>query len=96
MFARRTSHRATRFLMPEAPIGSMVMRGLGDVARGLGVDTSISSLIGRGVGIESAATNLSNRGHIAGTEGPNGKVVAQTILQGEAWRQPRGSRKGGW
>ncbi len=83
-FATRTSHRATRFLMPEAPIGSMVMRGLGDVARGVGIDASISSLIGRGVGIESAATALSNRGHIAGTIGPNGQVVSSSALQAEA------------
>lgn len=71
-FARRTSHRASRFLMPEAPIGSMVARGLGDVARGAGIDFSIQGMVGRNVAIEQLATDISNSGYQAGASGANG------------------------
>jgi hypothetical protein len=64
-FARRTSHRASRFLMPEAPIGSMAMRGLGDVARGAGVDLSIQGGVQRSVELQTAATALANQERIA-------------------------------
>jgi hypothetical protein len=74
-FARRTSHRASRFLMPEAPLGAMAMRALGGVARGAGIDFSIQGAVGRSVGLESAATDLSNSGYQAGNAGPNGKRV---------------------
>jgi TP901 family phage tail tape measure protein len=63
-FARRTSHRATQFLMPNAPIGSMAARGLGQVARGLGVDANVSSLFSRVKDQGVLATDLSNQGYL--------------------------------
>lgn len=72
-FARRTSHRASRFLMPEAPIGSMVMRGLSGVAQGAGIDWSVQGMVGRNVAIEKLATDISNSGYQAGAPGANGE-----------------------
>jgi hypothetical protein len=63
-FAQRTSHRTTRFLTPNAPIASMATRGLSDVARGLGVDFSISGAVGRNVQLETLATKVSNSGYL--------------------------------
>lgn len=83
-FATRTSHRTTRFLMPEAPIGPMVMRGLGDVARGAGIDFSIQGMVKRNVDLEAAAVDLSNSGYQAGTNGANGRRVAASELIGQA------------
>jgi hypothetical protein len=83
-FAERTSHRATRFFMPNLPIMSLAARGASEVLQGAGVDTSISGLMQRGVGIESAAVALSNRGHIEGAAGANGSVVQSSILAREA------------
>jgi hypothetical protein len=64
-FARRTSHRATRFLLPEAPIGSMAMRGLGDVASGAGVDMSIQGGVRRSAELQASAIQLANQERIA-------------------------------
>lgn len=83
-FARRTSHRTSRFLMPEAPIGPMVMRGLGDVARGAGVDFSIQGMVGRNVALQQTATDLSNSGYQAGAAGPNGRRVDPAALTAQA------------
>lgn len=83
-FARRTSHRATRFLQPEAPIGPMVMRGLGDVARGAGVDFSIQGMVARNVDLQRQATDLSNSGYQAGDAGPNGQRVDPRALVQQA------------
>jgi hypothetical protein len=83
-FADRTSHRATRFFMPNMPIMSMARRAGSEVLRGMGVETSIDGLVRRGVDIEKGATALSNRGFIEGAKGGNGQVVASDTLQGEA------------
>jgi hypothetical protein len=63
-FARRISYRATRFFMPEAPIGTMALRGLGSVARGLGVDTTLQSSFSRSAEHQRVATDLSNMGYL--------------------------------
>jgi hypothetical protein len=83
-FAERTSYRATKSFLPNMPIMSMARRAGSEVLQGLGVDTSISSLVHRGVGIESAATALSNRGHIEGAAGANGQVVDPKALEAQA------------
>ena len=83
-FARRTSHRATRFLQSNSPIGPMVMRGLGDVARGAGVDFSIQGMVGRNVALQQQATDLSNSGYQAGAAGPNGQRVDPAALTAQA------------
>jgi len=83
-FARRTSHRATRFLMPEAPLGSMAMRGLGSVARGAGIDFSVQGAVSRVVGLQQSAIDLSNSGYQAGAEGANGKRVDPNALIAQA------------
>jgi hypothetical protein len=83
-FADRTSHRATRFLMPNMPIMSMASRAGHEILRGVGVEADISSLIRRGVGIEQGAAKLSNRGHIEGDKGANGLVVNPKALEAEA------------
>lgn len=78
-FARRTSHRATRFLMPNAPIGSMAMRGLGQATRGMGIDVSIASNMARITEQEKRATTISNKA--AGAQG--GERVAPGELVAE-------------
>lgn len=83
-FARRTSHRTSRFLMPEAPIGPMVMRGLRDVSAGLGIDFSVQGMVGRNVELERVATDLSNSGYQAGAAGPNGQRVDPRTLMAQA------------
>lgn len=62
-FATRTSHRATRFFFPppEGALGTMKRIGL-DVARGAGVDFSLSGGIAKARERQSAAVALSNQG----------------------------------
>lgn len=62
-FATRTSHRATRFFFPppEGALGVAKRIGL-DIARGAGVDFSLSSGIGKAREREAAAVALSNQG----------------------------------
>lgn len=62
-FATRTSHRATRFFFPppEGAIGFAKRTAL-DIARGAGVDFSLSAGIGKGREREAAAVQLSNQG----------------------------------
>lgn len=74
-FAERTSHRATRFLMPNAPIGSMAMRGLGGAVRGMGVDANISTMFSRLGDQEKMAVNLSNAGYLPNAEEGNANRV---------------------
>lgn len=83
-FAERTSHRATRFFMPNMPIMSMARRAGSEVLQGLGVDASISGSVSRGVGVESLATQLSNQGYRKGEAGPAGTRVDGSTLQSEA------------
>lgn len=64
-FAQRTSHRATRFLQSESPLGPMVMRGLGSVVQGAGVDLSVQGGIRRSVDLQTEATQLANQQRIA-------------------------------
>ncbi len=85
-FARRTSHRATRFMMPEAPLGSMVMRGLGGVARGMGVDFSLAGGVGRAVALQQRAAQISTSAYMNGAKGPSGTRANVGGLQ-EFFRQ---------
>lgn len=64
-FARRTSHRATRFLMPNAPLGSMASRAMRDIARGVGVDTSFSGALQRVQSLQSASVGIAQQERIA-------------------------------
>lgn len=64
-FAERTSHRATRFLMPNAPLGSYAARAAGDIARGIGVDLNVGSSIQRNVSLSDAAIGLAQQERIA-------------------------------
>lgn len=89
-FARRTSHRASRFLTPEAPLASMAARGLRDVTSGLGVDLSIGGAFARNTALETQATQLSNSGYQAGQAGPNGQRVDPRELIAQA-RQTAGA-----
>lgn len=83
-FARRTSHRATRFLTPNAPLGSVAARAAGDIARGAGIDFSIGNSIGRNVELETAATELSNSGFIRQGQGIQTQRVDPNELKNEA------------
>lgn len=83
-FARRTSHRATRFLLPEMPLGPLVMGGLRSVASGAGVDFSIAGGVRRVVDLERQATDLSNSGYQAGAPGANGQRVDPRALVAQA------------
>jgi hypothetical protein len=77
-FAERTSHRATRFLTPNAPLGSMATRALGDFARGAGVDFSISGSVSRAVGLEQQAQAIANSGYLAGDTDAKGNPTANS------------------
>jgi hypothetical protein len=81
-FAERTSHRATRFLMPNAPLGSMATRALGDFARGAGVDFSIAGSMSRVVGLEQQAQKVANSGYLAGEKDANGNPTANATRVG--------------
>lgn len=83
-FARRTSHRASRFLMPEAPLGPMALRALGGVAQGAGIDFSIAGAVGRVVDLEQSATDLSNSGYQPNATGANSRRVNPRDLVGQA------------
>ena len=82
-FATRTSHRATRFALPTAPLGSMAKRVGSDLMRGIGVDFSLGSALQRSVGLQRSAIALSNQGFQAGSA-TNGKRVGAAPLIGEA------------
>jgi len=83
-FAERTSHRATRFLMPNAPLGSMVTRTLGDFARGAGIDFSISGSMARVVSLEKQAQAVANSGYLAGDVDSKGNPTANSKRVGAA------------
>lgn len=80
-FATRTSHRATRFLTPNAPIGSMVARGVGGVVRGLGIDASVAGSVSRGVDLQKQAIALSNQSFMNGKSGPAGSRANPVELE---------------
>jgi hypothetical protein len=63
-FADRTSHRATRFLMPNMPIASMARRGASEVLQGVGVDLDASNSIRRNVDLSKRVTGLQNQASI--------------------------------
>lgn len=84
-FARRTSHRATRFLAPEVPIGAMAARGLRDFGQGIGVDFSIAGSVARATSLEAQATKISNSGYLPNDVGsPNAKRVDPKELVAQA------------
>lgn len=64
-FAERTSHRTTRFLTPNAPLGSMASQAARDIARGVGVDPTFSGALERNRGLESQAIGLAQQERIA-------------------------------
>src|SRR5512145_460802 len=73
-FATRTSHRATRFLMPNAPLASMARRGALDIARGYGIETGLSGAFQRGIGLESRATQLAQAAYMPAAGGAASKL----------------------
>ncbi len=83
-FARRTSHRTTRFLMPNAPMGSMAMGHARSLARGAGVETDLGSLMGRAIEQEEIATRISNKAYRPGEAGPAGQRVDPADLTRQA------------
>jgi hypothetical protein len=83
-FATRTSHRATRFFWPNMPFASMTRRLGGDILRGVGVNTHISSILGNVVEQEKLARALSIQAYRPGEKGPAGKRVESRVLQKEA------------
>lgn len=83
-FARRTSYRATRFLLPNAPLGSMARRAAGDILRGVGVRANLSENVRAVVSADKAARGLSSAGYIAGAQGPAGVRVDPNVLKAEA------------
>lgn len=83
-FARRTSHRATRFLMPNAPLGSIAARTGTGLMRGLGVDADVSSMVSRSVSLEKQAVAISNAGYLPQSEGVNSKRVDPNDLVKDA------------
>lgn len=73
-FATRTSHRATRFLMPNAPLASMARRGALDIARGYGIETGLGSAMQRGISLEARATQLSQAAYMPAASGAASKL----------------------
>lgn len=65
-FARRTSHRASRFALPNMPIASMARRAGAEVLRGYGVDPTISGAFQRNVTLERLSQEASNSARLAG------------------------------
>lgn len=82
-FSRMTSHRATRFFWPNAPMTSVARRAGMDLARGIGLDLSPSSAISGAVQDQSAAVRLSNASIIA-DDPRNAYRVAPSLLTQEA------------
>lgn len=85
-FANRTSHRATRFLTPNAPIGSMASRMGRDIARGVGVDFNFGNSLSRLKDLETNSVNLSNAGYLRGRAGPAGQRQDPRAIVQEAKR----------
>lgn len=79
-FAQRTSHRATRFLWPNAPIGSIASRTMGDFARGAGVNWHVGDLMSTVTSQQRIATTLSNKAFVQGADGAAGQRVAPSQL----------------
>jgi hypothetical protein len=82
--ATRTSHRATRFMMPNMPLASVARRGANDFLRGAGVETNLSGLMSRVVESDKAARALSVKGYIKGAVGEAGKQKDPSVLREEA------------
>lgn len=75
-FAERTSHRATRFFMPNMPIMSMAQRAGSEILRGAGVDLGIGNSIGRNVELSERITQLQNQAAL------NNQTIAHGSLRG--------------
>jgi hypothetical protein len=71
-FARRTSHRATRFLAPNMPLGSIARRTALDLSRGAGIDFNMGSLLGRSIEQEQMGVKLSTKAFREGAPGAAG------------------------
>lgn len=67
-FARRTSHRTTRFLMPNMPIASVARRAGAEVLRGFGVDPTVSGAFQRNITLERLAQEASNSARLTGQQ----------------------------
>jgi len=83
-FARRTSHRSTRFFWGNAPLASGARRAAYDVMRGIGIDPTIAGAVGRATEMQRSATALSTQGYQMGAAGPEGKRVDPATLIAEA------------
>jgi TP901 family phage tail tape measure protein len=83
-FATRTSHRATRFLWPNAPLASMGRRAGSEILRGIGLDTTIAGSVGRARELETSSTELSTAGYISGASGKAGERQSAADLTKEA------------
>lgn len=82
--ATRTSHRATRFFWPNAPLASVARRGMRDVLTGTGVEANVGGMLQRVTGAEKTAQQMAVLGYRAGEEGPAGKRVSAKQLADEA------------
>lgn len=76
-FARRTSHRTTRFLMPEMPIASIAHRAMHGVMRGFGVDPTVEGAFERNIELETSAARISNQSRLAGQEVSPEEIAAR-------------------
>lgn len=81
IFARRTSYGAMR---GARVLGGFGVRAASDIARGAGVDFSLSAGVGRAVELDKAATRLSNNAYIRGAEGQAGQRQDPSVLSAEA------------
>lgn len=77
-FARRTSHRATRFLTPNAPIASMARRTTTDILRGAGVSFDLSQSMTRNRNLQEQSVALSNQDFFA-RGGQGGRISAESL-----------------
>jgi hypothetical protein len=72
-FARRTSHRTTRFLAPTAPLLGFGARAGRDILRGAGVQTNLGSTVASIGEQEDLAAKISIKAFRPGEKGPSGQ-----------------------
>jgi hypothetical protein len=83
-FVTRTSHRATRFFMPNAPVMETMRRVGADVLRGAGVETNVQGYVARVVNAQKTLQDVAIQGYFPGSKGAPGKRVSVGELYGEA------------
>lgn len=83
-FGRRVGYWAVRNFSPVTPTLSMGKRLAGDVARGVGLNTDVSSYVSSFVERQKLATDITNSGYLEGAPGAAGMRQNSSAVQAEA------------